>query len=464
MRSEIKIAVFLFASQISLQSCLAKPVQDHLAKIWQSVGGSSVHTKSYVYKGQRARHYTGGSSYFMREVRNRPLFSFQPPEFNMNPQSCFQNAVMNFGGFSHINSEEIKGKIKAITTNAGLTMAYLGISAISPVIGETVQEVFSRLQELGGFLAKDCETGLHIGAAAGDIAAVYSERMKNAVGKFKKEAGIKTDYAAFLRDYPTGRNEAAKKLAEQSETMQLEDINFAWKAINKLSIQDKEIKELMMTLSGTIIIKAPTTDNGSPSFRYISSAATDDEAIKALMEGNASMKILKCNEGDNKCLNPKMEEKKLVDQEDSFIAKVESYFEKFDKSIRDDEDPENDAQKFIHKCGFAALRINQVFFQNTSGNPKFERGALIKIAAWHILYNYLSDMLRDVSDATNILQIPTSQELNDFKRSLYEAKLALNAYDLKISKQNSLILQLVQRSEFLEQKMADETSKMLTLL
>ena len=124
-------------------------------KLWSKLGGKSVSTGASVYQGQKAGHVSLGSLYLGNQKKNRNLINVNFPEIDFN-HPCFKSSVVNFGGLSIISGEELKNKMQSIIQQAGMMFVYLGISAISPTLSETLQEVFSKLQELGGFLSDEC--------------------------------------------------------------------------------------------------------------------------------------------------------------------------------------------------------------------------------------------------------------------------------------------------------------------
>jgi conjugative transfer pilus assembly protein TraH len=258
-----RICIYLITIFYSLYSltCVAS-VQNDLAKVWESLGGESVANGANFYKGQKAGHYTMGSMYFARQKKNRPLISVNPPEIDID-KSCYNQGVLNFGGMSFISGSEIKDKLTSISQQAGLMFAYLGISSISPVIGETLQEVYSKLQELGGFLADECQTAKQIVSFAGNKLSQHSEIAKDIFSKHNLSQGKQSDLSNSYKKFPNGKKEALSDLGSKDERYIIEDINLAWKAIDKLKIDSKEIKELMMTMSGTVIIKAAGNDNAA---------------------------------------------------------------------------------------------------------------------------------------------------------------------------------------------------------
>lgn len=451
----IKFSIFLILLSLDAYA----DINNELSKVWESLGGESVSNSAKYYKGQQRGHYTMGSMYFAKQKKSRPLVSVNYPEIDLD-KSCYNQGVLNFGGFSFIKGDELKNKLQGIMEQAGMMFVYLGVSAISPVIGETLQEVYSKLQEIGGFLSDECQVSKQIVSFMGDKLSQHSEAAKNIFSNFKTGKGENRDLSYAYNEYPKGKNSVLSEAATKDERYTLEDINIAWKALDKLKLNnDKELKEMMMTISGTIIIKA--NNNGAPQFQYISSMVASPSILEALLKGNKPMKILSCSDAV-KCLNI-VEKDKFIDTQNSFEQKVAEYFEKFKEALKEDKELEASAQTFLAKSGTAAFKIYDALYQYTKSNPEYEQGIVVEIVAWNILYNYLSDMLKEAKEAANNLQIAANDELKGFKESIEVAQRYLAEYEMKDLSRYKLQLMLIKRAENMEEVMSDETAQIFSM-
>ncbi|AIL66148.1 conjugal transfer pilus assembly protein TraH (plasmid) [Rickettsiales bacterium Ac37b] len=434
-------------------------VSEDLAGIWSSLGAETVTNEAHYYKGQKGGHYTLGSMYFARQKRNRPIISVNPPEIDLD-KSCYSQGVLNFGGISFISGDELKSKITNIAKGVGLSYAYLGLNAVSPVLGEVVQEVYSKLQELGGFLADECQVAKQIVSFAGDKPAQFAEKAKDIVSRFKLSSGKTEDLSGSYSKFPKGKDSALKGAAEKDERLILEDVNLAWRAIDKLKITSNELKEMMMTISGTVIIKSSGTDKSMPKVQYISSTVTSPSVLEALLKGNKDMKLISCSD-TIKCLDV-VEKNVHITEDKSFERKVTDYLDLIKKALIEDSELEASAQKFLANAGLPAYAIYDVLYQFTQGNPEYEQGIFVEVIAWNILYNYLADMLREVNEAANNLELAASSELKEFRDSIKSAQQLLNNHEQKDLSRYKLQLFLVKRAENMEHAMADEMSEIIS--
>ncbi len=456
-----RCSVLIFAAFLFSDLCFAGAYQN-FGKIWNNSGGLSATTSPQYNKGQQGGHYTLGSMYFARESKNRPLMSVRFPEVDFD-KSCYAQGVLNFGGLSFISADELMNKLQSIVTQAGMMFVYQGISSISPVIGETLQEVYSKLQEVGGFLANECQAAKTLNGIAGDLFTQHSAIAQNIVSKVGLSSGSSTDLSASYRDYPKNKSSELSKAAAKDESLILEDVNLAWKALEKLNIQDYELKKFLMSISGTIIIHS-NPNNGAPEFQYISSNITSPSLLKALLKGGDDLPVLECGDDKSKCLFVQSGVQHIAKNQ-SFEYKVAEYFNKFKSAIQNDEDiaKDTDIHSFLSSSGLPVYKIYDVLYQYTNANPQYEQGVFIEIVAWNILYNYLSDSLKQVVEVTNNLKLAASPQLNEFKASLIQTQKALNDLEMKDLSRYKMQIFLVNRAENYEKVMADEVSTIYSM-
>lgn len=467
-RSKILLTILsvLFCIQIFFTGNSYAGAYKNFGKIWgKTTGGSLSSTSPHYYKGQNAGHYTLGSMYFARENPNRPLLSVRFPEFNLD-KSCYSQGVLNFGGLSFISADELVNKLQSIVTQAGMMFVYQGISSISPVISETLQEVYSKLQELGGFLSDECQAAKALNGMIGDAFTQHSAIAQNIVSKFETGSGDKTDLSKVYKDYPKNNKQALQKAASKDESLILEDVNLAWKALEKLNKTDTVLKEFMMSISGTIIIQANKKPGGPPALQYISSNITSPDLLKTLLKGGSDLPVLKCAKDTQKCLNVDRGTQ-AIKKEESFEYRVVEYFNKFKHAIKEDEDiadNANDVHHFLSSSGLPVYKIYDVLYQYTNANPEYEQGVFVEIVAWNILYNYLSDTLKQVTEVANNLKVAAAPQLIEFKKSLIQTQKMLTDLEMKDLSRYKMQIFLVNRAENFEKVMADETSKIYSML
>ena len=429
------------------------------SSLWNSLGGKSVSTGADIYRTQSGGHVTLGSVYLTNTQKHRPIISVNHPEISLK-SPCVGSSVINLGGLSHISGEELKNKAQTIIQSAGLGFVYLGLSSVSPVLSETLQEVFSKIQEMGGFLNDECNTGMAIANFAKDkVAEHFSGKQRQIVDHEMSSKGDKTDLSSVYKKMPKGSGEKIEEIAKKNPEKRLVNVNLAWDSLKKLGT-DTKTKNLMMTLSGTIIIhENKNNKDGEPVIQYIAPKIVNPELLEALLKGSKDIKILGCSDNE-KCLKVKEDSEKLG-AEDGFEYRVAQYFKKFGNALEEDKDLDSETQNFLAKSSMPVFMMYDGLWLKTDGHPEVEAGILIEITAWNILYHYLTDLINESIDAANNYTIGAITELSQYKESLLKTREMLNNHQLRDNNRHKLQVMLVSRSEHMNKVMNEETTKLI---
>ncbi len=426
----------------------AESILDSISSLWNSLGGQSVSTGSNIYASQQSGNVTLGSIYIANKKHNRNLINVTFPTIDIN-HPCVKNSVLNFGGISFISGDELKEKLQSIAQTAGMIFVYLGLSSISPVISETLQEVYSKLQEVGGFLSDECLAAEMAVNFIKDKYTQYNTLRKKQVTDYELSKGDKTDIAGAYRSYPKDSGALSKEIGEKHPEKRLVNINLAWESLKKLQDVDIETKRLMMSISGTIIILENENDpDGHPAVEHIMPKITDPTVFQGLLKGSEQMSLLTCKDSD-KCLHVKDEGFKLLSlqQRRGFEETVSDHFANFKIALDEDEELKPSSQSFLSQAGIPVYMMYDVLYRKTNGKPDAEAGILIQITSWNILYHYLTELINDSIKASNNYTILAADELNTYRKNLILAREMLGKYKMQDHNMHNLHVLLAQRSE-----------------
>ncbi|MFK8905383.1 conjugal transfer protein TraH, partial [Klebsiella pneumoniae] len=112
------------------------------------------------------------------------------------------------------------------------------------------------------------------------------------------ESNIFSDWAASRQGCTVGgkMDSVQDKASDKDKERVMKNINIMWNALSKNRLFDgnKELKEFIMTLTGTLIFGENSEITPLPA------RTTDQDLIRAMMEGGTA-KIYHCNDSD-KCL------------------------------------------------------------------------------------------------------------------------------------------------------------------
>ena len=252
---------------------------DHdMREFWENSGGIANINKAGAYEAQAAGYYTLGGVYARTPIKNSQIASISMPSMKAG---CGGINLFN-GGFSFINSDELIKVLKAIPNNASGFAMQLALETISPVIAEKIEELQSWIQRVNAMNINSCEAASNL---VGGMWPRHERASHTICSTLANNSGLASDFVKARHECYNDRSGSHNKLKNNSnyDKLMVEDINLAWRAIKDAGFfniegKDRELAELFMTLSGTIIIKS---DNNTPKYEYITARAPHNDIIKS---------------------------------------------------------------------------------------------------------------------------------------------------------------------------------------
>ncbi|MBS0638142.1 MAG: conjugal transfer protein TraH, partial [Verrucomicrobia bacterium] len=258
----VLIIIMLTVSDIADAGGVAQGMQD----FWSKMGGMSSFNGADAHQLQSAGYYTMGGLYARTPVKNTQIASIGLPGLKAG---CGGINLYN-GGFSFINSDELTKLLNSISANSSAFAMQLAVETISPVIAEKIEELQTWVQRINAMNINSCETAASL---VGGVWPRHEQASKTICSTLASGNGVASDYTKARHDCHASRGGMSAKISrsdpDNADKLLTEDINIAWKALKgsgffDLSGVDKELAELFMTLSGTIIIHAPNNKNDNP--------------------------------------------------------------------------------------------------------------------------------------------------------------------------------------------------------
>lgn len=295
------LAFSLFLSIFSLAS------KADLQEEMDSMFGSYVNvTPGQVYETQRRGGFAAGSVFIRNRVSNPQLINFEPPSFKAG---C--NGIDMFGGsFSFINKEQFINALRNIASNAMGYAFELAIKALCPNCAQTMTELRNFVNELNQGLLNSCQMGRALLNKSGvdNMITDSMSGVRDSISRGLTNMGFATDNNA---SGATGgdSNKSPTKIADEAGELEKQEINITWDALSKsnaaswFSTTDMQMKEALMSVTGTIILKKGTDAVGEVDLvpRPIEGTIKLMDIINATT--GTKVKVLTCDE-DTKCLNP----------------------------------------------------------------------------------------------------------------------------------------------------------------
>ena len=275
-------------------------VGSDMNNFFTDMGYASNVTPPGVYEGQAAGYFTGGGLVMRAPSRNYQLASMQAPSYRAG---C-SGVDLYGGGFSYINSAQLVAALRNVGQNAASYAFMLGLRVISPQISNVLEWVREKAEMINKLNINSCE-------AAADLVGSF-------VGLDAKE-----NSQCVLTRYGNGDSmEEARQACgaggQRNSTLASSSLNsvaftrgnIAWRVMwsNMFLRSDKRLMEMMMNLSGTVIIDKDLNNESSPTNVIALPSILNTqraELLTALLDGSQSVDIQGCvnDSTDMTCTN-----------------------------------------------------------------------------------------------------------------------------------------------------------------
>lgn len=412
-------------------------VATSMQDFWNGIGTSNF-TGPTAFQGQSAGYYTGGNIFMRTRAMNSTIATINLPSYRAGCGGIDFFA----GGFSFINSDQLVALMRSIGTNATSYAFKLALETISPMIAEQIGNLQDLIQRINQFNINSCETAKGIVGGLwpkSDTASqVICEDLGNANGFF-------TDRAAARHGCGSGgkRQETLNRAGGSLKEQIAQDINIAWKAIRKnpLLANDNALAQLIMTLSGTIIVRAPGNDSDPPKYSFYGHRADDNALIKTLL-GGGQAKIHSCND-KARCLT--IGQGALVlPARNSFAGRVQALLESIQGKIGTDAALSGNELALLNATNIPIYKIINVQTAYRGQIAGLELPQYADLIALDILYQYLTDQLKEIERGGNALALANDRIIKDWKAELAEARKAVREKTVQVSRNFNELVSVVE--------------------
>jgi conjugative transfer pilus assembly protein TraH len=288
---------------------------DELVKYATPDGSMSNLTKGAIVKDQQGGYMTGGSI-LIRGPRPKTLqpLLVQTPKFAFD--ACTGSADFRFGGLSYVSSAEMTKFFKAMAKASGSYAVKMLIKTACPQCENIMSDLEAIARDINGLMLDQCSAGQAI--AQGAFARLGAGNTQKCMMQSNAAGQSKDMYETSEKCKSNPDRYGAS--GEEDELISLlgNEFNLVWKSIGKGGGQDRGFKELIMSVSGTIIGKKV---DGRYQFTNKPSLVLKEQLLEKYIgidqssgEGGSKLKLYSCDD-ENKCLKPEEREISLSQNE-----------------------------------------------------------------------------------------------------------------------------------------------------
>ena len=431
-------------------------VQSDLGTFFNSMGLASNVTPAGGYQGQSAGYYTGGSLFARAPVRNYNLLSIQMPK----ARAGCGGIDLFAGGFSFVNSDQLVAMMKNIGSNAVGFAFRVGLSTISPKLDSLLGNMQDLANKVNSASINSCETAANL---LGSVLPKTIATQKALCQDIGSGTGAFSDYAASRQGCGAGGQRSAV-LASARTDPRFKDLvpqgNIVWRALKKISStkDDDELAEMVMSLTGTLIIP-PATDDDTPLNPKVLPPAIDpdnDNDLSAFLNGG-EFHIYRCSDtSEFGCLNP-TKQTITIAADQGYTVRVKALLTDMVGRMLDETDLSGEQMALLNETSLPVYKMLNVA---TAYSPVYAEKwttDYADIIALDLVYQYFRSLITVTADARRTQQLP--QSLSDSVASQIQSVRARieGMHKQKLAKLTKTI-QMMQESMTIERSLISSLS------
>lgn len=394
-------------------------------------GTMSNNTAGGIVKEQAAGHLMGGSVIIKTPANpDLQLMHAQAPSCKMGGLPCGAQFELLGGSLSVLSGQELARHLKNLPANAATYAVMTYVKTVSPFIEDLMEYLDAKADEINKMSQFNCDQiqklidPMFPKAEAKATALRQSEMVLTGGGQDMSDIQTKSKKGG-ARDY-SGNPQLESQLGD--------NYNIVWKALaKKVSVNGdgSELKELLMSISGTII---GTQDaDGKRVTRHLKSLI-DKELIKQFVGADGidskSVKLYECDKADH-CLYPVVKERN-ISQGSFLFQRVQKLLKSIATKIE-----ENRGQLTAEEESLVALSSMPIILKievdlatySSRQDVIDNQTEFIEALCFDVVVGYLQSLLSEVQEAVGELsfaQIADGEKFRAFDEDTRETMRKLS--------------------------------------
>lgn len=452
MKRIVLISVLMWLSYLGTSNAQSA-IGDDLMSYFKSLNMGVNVTDPRAYQSQKAGFYTGGNLYVRSNVKNLQIMRVNWPKVSAG---C-GGIDITMGGFSHIKGKEFVDFTKNVLNNSQGLAFQLALEQATPLLGN----VATKLQNVATWVNQTNQNSCAVAESAVlGLAPRTRMAQQHACQSIGHAKNIFSDWAEARQGCGKGSGNYDYDTVidgnkENDEV--IDNTNLVWNALNKngLFASDKPLAQLMMTLSGTVIV---TRDKQGVHVQRLASLASNNNLISGLLRGG-TVSVYQCDE-TVKCLNPTLTTSS-IDVDNGLASKVRNLILEMASKIRTNEEQTPEVIGLIESTQYPIMKMVTVQMALVKDSAVMDTTRYSEPIAIDILFRYLSDSLHLVKQASGVVQYPASM-MKEFQSDLSQARLELTQMESTAHQRMSMAMQMIAETQTIEQMLVGEFSSELT--
>lgn len=446
------IQKILLIMSLVLSFSVEASVKADLENFFNKSGFGSNVTSPMAFESQASGFFGGGSLYARTQVRQYQLVHLDMPTYRAG---CGGIDLFT-GSFSFLSHEKLVELGKSVMNDGGAYAVDVMLASTVPQLKGARDYLINLEQKVNQSTINSCQLGQNL---VGGLFPKTSESQKKICKDIGTQTGLFADFAQAQQQCSTSKDfDKAIEKASKDDAVKKRVVlnkNLVWSMLQEKSLfsSDKELSEMVMSLTGTYIIDK----NGK--ITNVPSLANSAALINALVGGNSgskNAKIWHCK--DTNCMSV-TEQTIEIPEHSTLTAKIRNIISSLNNTLKADTDEPSASQKsFLSLTSIPVLKFLMVLNSTDYGNAAIDIDEYATLIAQDLLANYMTELLQEVSNATFGMEY-NEDLIRDIQRRVDRAKQSIAKLNPHVSnrlKEKLALAEYIARVE--KQVAASQTS------
>lgn len=390
-----------FLGLLLCTSCAYADVASDLDNFFNGIGYASNSTNVQAFESQASGFFGGGSLYTRTPVRQYELVTLDMPDYRAG---CAGIDLFT-GSLSYISGDKLTNLGKQIMTNAGAYAVDVMLATTVPELKQVRDFLQTTVQKINQSTINSCEMSQNLVGGVWPKTVASQQKVCNDQRRMGRE-GLGHDYVAAHMacagdGYQEGIENASKDEKRKKEVVINKNLVWSLLRDNAFLNSDKELSELVMSLTGTLIIDK----NGKVT--EVPSMANHAGLIQSLLGAatTSSAPIWRCDDS-SQCLHVH-QDTIHIDHAHSLSGRIRNLIASIDEKLKRDEKLNQAEIGFLEMTSLPVMKFLMVLNSTHYGNAAVDMESYSTLIASDLLQQYLSHLLQSATMAIN------SSTLND---------------------------------------------------
>lgn len=436
----VKPLSLLLCVLIGLSSTASADVNSDMNNFVNKLGFASNTSQPQVWQGQAAGYASGGSIYARTQVKQIQLVSMTLPDINAGCGGI--DAYL--GAFSFINGEQLQRFAKQIMSNAAGYFFDLALQTTVPEIKQAKDFLQKLATDINSTNLSSCQ------AAQGIVGGLFPRTQvsqQKVCQDISGESNIFSDWAASRQGCTVGGklDSVQDKAGAKDKERVMKNINLMWNALSKNRLFDgnKELKEFIMTLTGSLVFGS----NGE--ITPLPARTTDRDLVKAMMDGGTAQ-IYHCNDAD-KCLKVVSNTNVTISKDKALKAQISSLLTSIQNKAITDTAMTEQEKGFISSTSIPVFKyLVDPQMLGISNSLVYQ---LTDYIGYDILLQYIQELIQQARATLSVGNYPEAS-MSVVMENLNQATQQIAAFQARVQVQQDALLVVDRQMSYMRQQVS----------